>query len=91
MVKVRKNCTVIVPVLFLPFELGIHKCYVVFSDENVGELQYTIIGKSDLPECLESFTGECNAEETFIFKKPINFKNEKLEQAKSQVLDKATI
>jgi hypothetical protein len=25
-------------VLFLPFELGVHKCHVVFTDEAVGEL-----------------------------------------------------
>jgi len=37
-VKVRKNQTVNVPVLFLPFELGVHKCNVVFTDEAVGEL-----------------------------------------------------
>lgn len=37
-VRVRKNATVNVPVLFLPFELGVHKCFVVFTDENVGEL-----------------------------------------------------
>lgn len=79
----RKNQTINVPVLFLPFELGIHKCFVVFVDENVGELQYTLIGKSELPEVMDSFTENCNAEETFTFKKPLNFKNEKLEQARN--------
>jgi hypothetical protein len=37
-IKVRKNQTVNIPVLFLPFELGVHKCHVVFTDEAVGEL-----------------------------------------------------
>jgi hypothetical protein len=32
-VKVKKGYTINVPVLFLPFELGVHKCYVVFSDD----------------------------------------------------------
>ena len=54
-VKVRKNTTVNVPLLFLPFELGVHKCHVVFTDEAVGELQYTIIGKAELPEILDTF------------------------------------
>jgi hypothetical protein len=90
-IKVRKNQTVNVPVLFLPFELGIHKCFVVFVDENVGELQYTIIGKSELPEVMDSFTDNCNAEETFSIKKILNFKNDKLEQARNQVLDKAQL
>jgi len=90
-VKIRKNQTVNVPLLFLPFELGVHKCFVVFVDENVGELQYTIIGKAELPEVMDSFTENCNAEETFVIRKALNFKNEKLEQAKNQVLDKAAL
>ena len=90
-IKVRKNQTVNVPILFLPFELGIHKCFVVFMDENVGELQYTIIGKAELPEVMDSFTENCNAEETFTLRKVLNFKNEKLEQARNQVLDKAAL
>ena len=81
--KVRKNQTVNVPVLFLPFELGVHKCHVVFTDEAVGELQYTIIGKAELPEILETFAADCNSEESYSFKKVLNFKNDKLEQARN--------
>ena len=88
-VKVRKNQTVNVPVLFLPFELGVHKCHVVFTDEAVGELQYTIIGKAELPEILESFQADCNSEESYSFKRPLPFKNDKLEQARNQIMDKA--
>ena len=64
---------------------------MVFVDENVGELQYTIIGKAELPEVMDSFTENCNAEETFNLKKALNFKNDKLEQARNQVLDKAAL
>jgi len=74
-----------VPILFLPFELGIHKAHIIFTDENVGEVQYTIIGKSELPEILDTFSGDCNAEEPFTFKKLLNFKNDKLEQARNQI------
>lgn len=78
-VKVRKNQTINVPILFLPFELGVHKCFVVFTDENVGELQYTIIGKAELPEIMDSFVENCNAEESFFIKKVLSYRNEKLE------------
>jgi len=88
-VKVRKNQTANVPVLFLPFELGVHKCYVVFTDEAVGELQYTIIGKAELPEILDTFQGDCSSEESYKFLKALNFKNDKLEQARNQIMDKA--
>jgi len=84
-VKIRKGAQVTVPILFLPFELGIHKAHIIFTDENVGEVQYTIIGKSELPEILDTFSGDCNAEEPFTFKKLLNFKNDKLEQARNQI------
>jgi len=71
-----------VPILFLPFELGVHKCHVVFTDETLGEVQYTIIGKAELPEILDTYTADCNSEENFTFKKLLNFKNDKLDQAK---------
>lgn len=63
-IKIRKGASANVQILFLPFELGVHKCNVVFTDEAIGELQYTIIGKAELPEILETFTGDCNSEET---------------------------
>lgn len=62
---------------------------MVFTDETIGELQYTIIGKAELPEILDTFTADCNSEESFVFKKVLGFKNEKLEQAKTQIMDKA--
>jgi hypothetical protein len=88
-VKVRKGLSANVPLLFLPFELGVHKCHVVFTDEAVGELQYTVIGKAELPETLEAFPADCNSEEAYSFKKVLSFRNEKLEQARNQIMDKA--
>jgi len=54
----------------------------------VGEVQYTIVGKAELPEILDTWTGDCNSEEPFAFKKVINFKNDRLEQAKNQIAEK---
>lgn len=87
--KIRRNASANIQILFLPFELGVHKCNVVFTDEAIGELQYTIIGKAELPEIMETFTADCNSEETYPFRKALNFKNDKLEQAKNQSMDKA--
>jgi len=88
-IKIRKGNQVTLPILFLPFELGIHKANIIFTDENVGEVQYTIIGKSELPEILDTFTGDCNSEEPFSFRKVINFKNDKLEQARNQIAEQS--
>jgi len=88
-IKIRKGNQVTLPILFLPFELGIHKANIIFTDENVGEVQYTIVGKSELPEILDTFTGDCNSEEPFSFKKSLNYKNDKLEQAKNQIAEQS--
>lgn len=73
---------------FLPFELGIHKAHIIFCDEAVGEIQYTIIGKAELPEILDTFSGECNSEVPYQFTKVLNYRNDKLEQARNQILEK---
>ena len=87
-VKIRRNNSAMIPIIFLPFELGIHKCHIIFTDEQVGEVQYTIVGKAELPEILDTWTGDCNSEEPFTFKKVINFKNDRLEQARNQIAEK---
>ena len=38
---------------------------------------------------METFTADCNSEETYSFNKLLNFKNDKLETAKNQSMDKA--
>jgi hypothetical protein len=53
----------------------------VFSDENVGEMQYTIIGNTELPDPTDSIRDKCNADETYPIEVPINFKNLALEKA----------
>lgn len=54
----------------------------------MGEIQYTIVGKAELPEILDTFTGDCSAEEPFSFVKALNFRNDKLEQARNQYSEK---
>lgn len=75
-------------ILFLPFELGIHKAHIIFCDEAVGEIQYTVIGKAELPEILDTFPGECLSEAPYPFTKVLNYRNDKLEQARNQILEK---
>ena len=41
-----------------------------------------------MPEILDTFTGDCNSEEPFSFKKLLNFKNDRLVQAQQQMLEK---
>lgn len=88
-IRIKKNGSNIVPVTFLPFELGVHKCYVVFSDENVGEMQYTIIGNTELPDPFDSKRDKCSADETYPIEISLPPKNVQLEKAKTLAIDRS--
>ena len=49
-VKIKKNETVTVNLLFIPLIMDTHKCYVIFRDPKVGEFQYEITGSVELPQ-----------------------------------------
>ena len=87
-VRIKKNGSNIVPINFLPFELGVHKCFVVFSDENVGEIQYTLIGRAELPDPLDTVREKCNADEVVPIEVPLPYRNLALDKARTLVLDR---
>jgi hypothetical protein len=78
-----------VPITFLPFELGVHKCYVVFSDEAVGEMQYTIIGRSELPDAMDTFRQNFFSDQVQTFDIGMPFRNIALDKARTLVADRA--
>lgn len=47
--KVKKNAFSLLSVCFLPFTLDKAEANLVFSDENVGEMQYSLVGSVKLP------------------------------------------
>ena len=60
----------------------------MFSDENVREMQYIIIGNTELPDPTNSIRNKCNADETHPIEVPINFKNLALEKAMTLAIDR---
>lgn len=62
----------------MPFSLSIHKCKVVFCDQNVGEFQYEIIGEAILPEHVSEIKlpFQLNVETNYNYEYQMNFKNE---------------
>ena len=60
----------------------------MFSDENVGEIQYTIIRNTELPDPTDSIKDKCNTDETYPIEVLINFKNLALEKAKTLAIDR---
>ncbi|KAJ3044775.1 Cilia- and flagella-associated protein 47 [Rhizophlyctis rosea] len=50
------NQSYILPVTFLPFDLGLHECTLHFSSDDVGEFSYQIEGRATPPHPSESIT-----------------------------------
>ena len=65
---VGKGGTVSLPISFLPFTMDEHTCYIVFRDDRVGEMQYTLKGKVNLPPVIE-----VPAPSTFYLESEMNF------------------
>lgn len=66
------------------------KCYVIFSDPNVGEFQHEILGKVSMPEEVieipqQPITPPVYVDEPRVWMLPIPFKNENIKSAKKNV------
>ncbi|KAJ3122953.1 Cilia- and flagella-associated protein 47 [Nowakowskiella sp. JEL0407] len=71
----------VIPVTFLPFDMGTFQCTLHFVDEKVGEFTYEIEGKSTAPLPFETFSGwNCKCSdilEKSIRLNPINTQRDK--------------
>ena len=66
--SINKGNSSSLSVQFLPFTLETHTCYLIFRDDKVGEMQYTLQGKADLPTPIE-----LPPPSTFYLESPMHF------------------
>ena len=91
-VIVKRNSKSQIQIQFLPFIMETQRCFLVFCDEKVGEIQYTLIGEVELPNPVEILTPPpfyLEADSTYLA--PIAFKNMLLEKAKNLHYDRLTL
>lgn len=76
--------------LFLPFLLGKHRCYVVFTSETFGEFCYELIGEASTPVTTHSFKLQAENQTNASIMKEVflPFSNPFLESAKRLFLEK---
>lgn len=86
-VKIKKGASASVSVLFHPFELDTQEANLIFVDENVGEIQFTIKGKVKAPRVDKADKFEFKRElgSTSPVEVPIYPKNRLFEKAKNDV------
>eukprot|EP01022_Parablepharisma_sp_SALTPOND_P034835 TRINITY_DN931_c0_g1_i1.p1 TRINITY_DN931_c0_g1~~TRINITY_DN931_c0_g1_i1.p1 ORF type:complete len:1690 (-),score=186.44 TRINITY_DN931_c0_g1_i1:61-5130(-) len=90
-IAVNKGQTTTLPVIFLPFELGVHECFIVLVDNDVGELQFQIIANAKLPSPQsEPITKTFPTESRQIIDLPIPSRNIKMESARALLHSQCT-
>ena len=86
-VKFNQDGIAEVTIFYLPVELDIYECNVIFLKENVGEFQYTIEGRVEkpFPKKAETIEETCNVDEMKEFFLEINLENSYLKNAVDQL------
>lgn len=87
-IKVKKNSSTYVGVQFIPLEYDTQTADIVFIDERVGEVQYTVIGKATLPESVEMPPIKADMGDTIAVQIPLDPKNKQLELAKAKIKER---
>eukprot|EP00826_Nyctotherus_ovalis_P038520 TRINITY_DN3612_c0_g1_i6.p1 TRINITY_DN3612_c0_g1~~TRINITY_DN3612_c0_g1_i6.p1 ORF type:complete len:1173 (+),score=401.21 TRINITY_DN3612_c0_g1_i6:253-3771(+) len=88
---VNKGQTQNLTVVFLPFELGVHRCFVVLTDNDVGELQFEIIANAKLPASYsEPISKTFPTETRQLIEFSVPFRNTKMEGARAILQSQCT-
>lgn len=85
-VKVKKNSMNTISLVFMPFNTEQSEAYLVFTDNAVGEMQYTIVGSVLMPKVDKSDRVDTKGEvgEPLVIPFPVNARNHQFERAKAE-------
>ncbi len=84
-IKLDNDTSKEVLIYYLPIDMDVYECNVVFVNEKIGEFQFTIEGYPELPEYLDKFEKECFVDEGKEFELQLSTMNKLLQSALSQV------
>ena len=79
--KIKKNSSSKVPILYLPINQEVHKCHMIFIDERVGEFQYEIIGTPEYPTTFDTLNFTSNLDHNMTMQIPISESNQYMNMA----------
>ena len=85
-IRLKKGESGPLTVIFMPFFMDMYRCKIIFTDKEVGEFQYEIIGETLLPDPVGDIRPN-NAIQVHVdthvhYEHPIPFKNDQLAAAK---------
>jgi len=89
-VKVKKNSINTISLVFMPFDTEKTEAYLVFTDDAVGEMQYTIVGNVLMPKVDKADRVETKGEvgEPLVIPFPVNVRNHQFERAKAEAMQR---
>ena len=89
-VKIKKNSGNSVSIVFMPFDMEKTEAYLIFTDENAGEMQYTLVGSVLLPKVDKADRVEVKGEmgEPLTINVPVSSRNTLFERAKAEALQR---
>jgi hypothetical protein len=83
-VRIKKNVTTPLQLIFYPLTMDQHKCYIIFTDPSVGEFQHEIVGNVELPNIIASLPPDRTlyVDTSYVANIPIPFKNDLMVKAR---------
>ena len=84
-IKLDNDTAKEVTIYYLPIDMDVYECNIVFVNEKIGEFQYTLEGYPELPEYLDKFEKECYVDEGKEFEVQLSTVNKFLQNALSMV------
>lgn len=85
-IRLRKGESAPLTLIFMPFFMETYRCKLVFTDKEVGEFQYEIIGETLIPEIIGEIRPNnaitIHVDTHVHYEHQISFKNEQLAAAK---------
>lgn len=89
-ISIAKNGSAKLPISYMPVTLEPHKCFIIFTDDKVGEMQYEVNGEPQTPAAMESKPEKVvaqldNMDTKFLDVKP---KNHRMDYALAKLKDK---
>ena len=89
-VKIKRNSSNMISLTYMPFDLEKSEAFLIFTDENVGEMQYTVVGTVLQPKVDKQDKMEMKGEmgEMLAIPVPISAKNHQYVRAKQEALQR---
>jgi hypothetical protein len=80
-VRIRRKGFTKIKLMYLPVTFEVHRCHLIFCDDNVGELQYEVIGIPQYPTSIDTIRINTYIDSTNALPIPVSLSNNQIQTA----------